>query len=327
MILLISGCGQSESPAENTNARPESPDAGQPTETSFPEKEITLVAPFPAGGGTDTAARTVAEFLGKHLGESVLVLNAPGAGGVTQTKKFAREKADGYTLQFSADSLFTTQPHLHDDLGYSHEDFEFLIGPASAYPVLSVRADSPYQTLSDLIEDAKQNNKRITFGHPGVGSSLQNVGLSLFEQAGIEYQDIPFEGGAQQVVAILGGEIDANVTPEATIMSQIQEGTIRALAVGSPERSPFLPDVPTMKEEGYDVEFSTLYSVYAPKGIPEDVKQVLIDALNKMVADPEYKEAMEKLGLNTENKSGEEVVNYIKSALSKYEQVIKKNQS
>lgn len=330
LALAIAGCSQgnsvnsanTEETGKTSNAETKTDD---PKKISFPEKEITLYVPYSAGGSNDTAARIFAEFLTKHLGQTVVVENKPGAGGVTQTTGFAREKANGYALQFSADDPFTTLNAMHDNINFSEEDFEFLMGVLSASNVIAVNSNSPYNTMEDLIKDAQENDKIINFGHPGVGTVPHFSGEAAFKEIGIKAQQIPFDGGGQALNALLAGDLDVQVTPEATIIPQVEAGKVRALAVTSGERSSFL-EVPTLKELGFDVDMGPLMSVYAPAGLPADVKDVLIEAINKVLSDSEFKDAVAELNLKVDGRSGEEVVKYFQEVRPKYEEVAKKVQ-
>src|SRR5690606_28220504 len=144
---------------------------------------------------------------------TVIVENRPGAGGVIATTALVREPADGYTLQYSPSSLFTSELIKRPDIAYTVDDFDFIVSFGGSSPTLSVNEASGHKTLESLIEDAKTNNKRITYGHPGAGSTLQLAGQRLFQEAGVNAQQVPFESGGAALTALLAGDINAYVGP------------------------------------------------------------------------------------------------------------------
>lgn len=292
------------------------------TAQEWPQKEITLRVPLGAGGSTDTAARIIAKFLGDELGRTVIVENRPGAGGVIATTALVREPADGYTLQYSPSSLFTSELIKRPDIAYTVDDFDFIVSFGGSSPTLSVNEASGYKTLESLIEDAKTNNKRITYGHPGAGSTLQLAGQRLFQEAGVNAQQVPFESGGAALTALLAGDINAYVGPETSILPYVGEGAV-PLAVASPQRSPFLPDVPTMGEVGYDVELGSLSALHAPQGLPENVKSRLTDALAALEKDEVFMSELARIGIAVNFQDGDEVVAYIAKTRSIIEELMK----
>ncbi|HWK15142.1 MAG TPA: tripartite tricarboxylate transporter substrate binding protein [Rhizobiaceae bacterium] len=277
---------------------------------SWPEREITLRVPLGAGGSTDTAARVIAQYLGQELGQTVVVENRPGAGGVIATTALVRDAADGYTLQYSPSSLFTSELIRRPDIAYKVEDFDFIVSFGGSSPTLSVNEKSGFTDLKSFLDNAKANNLRITYGHPGAGSTLQLAGQRLFQEAGINAQQIPFESGAAALTALLAGDINAYVGPETTILPYVGEGAT-PLAVASAKRSPFLPDVPTMKEAGYDVSLESLSALHAPAGLPAEVKERLNAALANLEKNEEFKDALAKIGVAVNFQYGDAVVKYI----------------
>lgn len=277
---------------------------------AWPEKEITLRVPLGAGGSTDTAARVIAQYLGQELGQTIVVENRPGAGGVIATTALVREKADGYTLQYSPSSLFTSEPIRRPDLAYKTEDFDFIVSFGGSSPTLSVSQKSGITDLKTFIEDAKASNLRITYGHPGAGSTLQLAGQRLFKESGVNAQQIPFESGAAALTALLAGDISAYIGPETTILPYVGEGA-RPLAVASAQRSPFLPDVPTMKELGYDVSLESLSALHAPAGLPAEVHDRLKLALANLENNQQFRDALAKIGVAVNFQYGDAVVKYI----------------
>ena len=295
--------------------------AASATAQNWPEKDLTLRVPLGAGGSTDTAARVIAKFLGDELGRTIVVENRPGAGGVIATTALVREPADGYTLQYSPSSLFTSELIKRPDIAYGVEDFDFIISFGGSSPTLSVNEGSGFTSLENFIADAKANNKRITYGHPGAGSTLQLAGQRLFQEAGVNAQQVPFESGGAALTALLAGDIDAYVGPETTILPYVGAGAV-PLAVASAQRSPFLPDVPTMVEVGHDVELGSLSAVHAPKGLPEDVKSRLNKALAALENNETFTSELARIGVAVNFQGGDEVLAYIAKTRSTIEEML-----
>lgn len=287
----------------------------------YPEREITLVVPLAAGGSTDTVARILAEHLGRELGQPVVVDNQPGAGGVIATTRLARERPDGYTLQYSADTLFASEPLLRPDIRYSVEDFDFIRAVGGNSPTLTVREDSGWADLGALVATARAEQRRITYGHVGVGSSLQLAAERFFEVAGVDAQQIPFGGGGEALNALLAGDVDAYIAPETTIIPYVGEGVV-PLAVASPERSAFLPDVPTMAELGYDVALDSLSGLYGPAGLPDEVHARLTAALDALAADDAFVAALTDAGVDVDMRGGAAVVEHIRATGAVYAQML-----
>jgi tripartite-type tricarboxylate transporter receptor subunit TctC len=274
---------------------------------NWPEKEITLRVPLGAGGSTDTAARVIAQYLGKELGQTIIVENRPGAGGVIATTALVRDKADGYVLQYSPSSLFTSEPVRRPDLAYKVENFDFIVSFGGSSPTFSVNQSAGITSLKQFIDKAKATNQRVTYGHPGAGSTLQLAGQRLFELTGVQAQQIPFESGAAALTALLAGDINAYIGPETTILPYLG-GEVVPLAVASAKRSPFLPDAPTMKELGYDVSLESLSVLHAPAGMPKEVHTRLTEALANLEKNEEFKVALAKIGIAVNFQNGPEVV-------------------
>ena len=288
---------------------------------SYPDHEITLRVPLGAGGSTDTAARVIAEYLGEELGQTVVVENKPGAGGVIGTTATAQDDADGYTLQYTPSSLFTSAPIQHPDLPYSVDDFDFLVSFGFSAPTLVVKESEGADDLTTFLEDARADGRRVTYGHAGVGSSLQLAGQRLFQQAEVEAQQIPFESGAAALTALLAGDIVAYVGPETTVLPYVGEGIV-PLAVASNERSPFLPDVPTMREKDYDVSLASVSMLHAPAGLPEDVRETLVEAINNLEENQDFRDALADLGIAVSFTYDDEVTDYISETRAVFEELL-----
>jgi len=292
--MFFSGWGQSEAKA---------------AAVKYPEKEVTLICPWNPGASADIQARALAKAASKYLKKPMVVVNQDGAGGIVATTQMKSAKPDGYTMALGVIGLFTTQPILNKSLGYKQSDFDFLLSITSAPCSIVVNANSPWKTLDDLVKDAKATNKTINYGTSGANTTPQLAGAQFFQMAGVKNQHIPFTGGAPAMTALLGNKVDACAVVVSDAIPQIKAGTMRALALASEKRMPTLPDVPTMKEKGYDYALTVRWYVFAPKGLSAEVKNILVDTLQKAVADPEFKKAAEDLYIAVDVMSAEETVN------------------
>ncbi len=293
---VLAGCGQSSTPAA--------------PQSKYPEKEITLICPWPPGGSSDLLTRAIAQSANKHLGKPLVVVNRDGANGMVATTELAKTKPDGYTISLGVSGLFTNQPHIQKNLGYKQDDFDFLIGFTNEPILLTVNADSPYKTLEDLIAAAKEKNMTIKFGNSGMGGFPQLCLTHLFTMAGVKSQPVPFKGGAPTLAALLGGHVDAAASHPGEAIPHIKAGKLRPLAISSLTRFVALPDVPTMKEKGYNIDMGVKKYIFAPKGLPNDVRAKLIDVLKKVHEDPEFKKYMQDINLMIEPMDSKQIVDY-----------------
>jgi tripartite-type tricarboxylate transporter receptor subunit TctC len=311
---MMAGCGGGSGNTPSSGAASTTVATEAVTETSgrpasaFPEKEITLICPWNAGASADLQCRALAQAASKYFSKPVVVVNQEGAGGILATTSMVTTKNDGYTVALGVVGLFTAQPVLNPDLGYKLEDFDILLSTASAPCSILVAADSPYQTVEDLVNDAKTNNKVITYGSPGANSTPHLSGAQFFSLAGIQGQHIPFTGGSPTMTALLGHQVDTASLVISDAIPQIQAGAMRALAIASEQREASLPDVPTMAEAGYDYVFKPSWYLFAPAGLPDDVKSILTDGFTKAVEDPDFKKAMDELNISVEFKDAQDTL-------------------
>jgi len=266
-------------------------------EPQFPQKgaiEITVL--FPAGSSADVTARLLADGISKQLGGAkVIVFNRPGAGGAIGYKHVAAQKADGYSVVWNSNSISTT---FHSGtLPFDYHEFEAVARVLVESPVIAVKGDSKWKTLADLVADAKSRPKGITVGNSGVGSHTHISSVALFKATGGQVVDVPF-GQAQVVPSLLGGEVDAVVQLPAALSSYVKSGQVRLLAALVAARDPALPDVPTAREQGFDVSLAAWRGIAAPKGTPRPVIASLEGAIRKTAESPDFAQACEKLGVH-----------------------------
>src|SRR5258705_6131639 len=260
---------------------------------AFPLKPVHIFVPYAAGGGVDILARTLGDVVSRQWGQTVVVENRPGAGGVVASQALVASPPDGYTLIVVA-SGHATNPFLYPKIPYdTFKDFTPISLLASSPNILLVRADSPFKTLSDLIAQARSKPGSLSFGHAGTGTSTHLAGELLKNLARIDINAIPYKGGALAINDLLGGQIPMSFNNGPESVRQLETGTVRALAVTTASRASFLPNVPSMAEAvpGYDTE--VWWGLLGPAGIPADlIAKLSHDFVAALNTDP----AKERLG-------------------------------
>ena len=270
--------------------------AGAASAQSFPSRAVHIFVPYPAGGGVDVLARTLGDVVSKQWGQSVVIENRPGAGGLIASQALATSPPDGYTLIVVA-SGHATNAFLYPKIPYdTFKDFTPISLLASSPNVLLVRADSPFKTLGDMIAAAKAKPGSLSFAHAGTGTSTHLAGELLKSLAKIDLDAIPYKGGAPAINDLLGGQIPLSFNNGPESIGQLQAGTVRALAVTTATRAPFLPDVPSMSETvpGYDTE--VWWGLLGPAGMPPEVLAKLSHDFVAAVNTDSVKERLTKLG-------------------------------
>jgi tripartite-type tricarboxylate transporter receptor subunit TctC len=270
--------------------------AGAASAQSFPSKPLRIFVPYPAGGGVDVLTRTLGEVVSKQWGQSVVVENRPGAGGVIASQAVVASPADGYTLIMVA-SGHATNPLLYPKIPYdTFKDFTPVSLLASSPNILLVRADSPFKTVADVIAAAKAKPGSLSFAHAGTGTSTHLAGELLKSLAKVDLNAIPYKGGAPSINDLLGGQIPMSFNNGPESVGQLQAGTLRALAVTTADRAPFLPEVPSMAESvpGYDT--GVWWGLLGPAGIPPDVVAKLSHDFVAALNTDSVRERLGKLG-------------------------------
>ncbi|HSN21521.1 MAG TPA: tripartite tricarboxylate transporter substrate binding protein [Usitatibacter sp.] len=265
----------------------------------YPTHTITMVVPFPPGGVADITARPLADAMGRILGQTVVVENKSGAGGGVGMQYVARARPDGYTVLMALSSI-SIIPEADKVLGRDPMFQLSQLVPIARFTadptVLAVRADSPYKSVADLVAAARQKPGSIPFGSSGNYGTM-HVPMEMLSQAtGVKMLHVPFTGAGPAIVALLGGQVDALATGPSTVTGHVRGGKVRVLATwGEGARHPAFPDVPTLRELGYDVQFSQWTGLFVPAGTPEPVVAKLREAARKAVDDPTFKASLAKV--------------------------------
>src|SRR5215472_9595790 len=265
-------------------------------QSDFPTRPVHILVPYPPGGGVDILTRTLGDVVSRQWGQTVVVENRPGAGGVVASQALVQMPPDGYTLIVVA-SGHATNPFLYPKIPYdTFRDFTPISLLASSPNILLVRADSPFKSLSDVVAEAKAKPGSLSFAHAGTGTSTHLAGELLKSLAKINVEAIPYKGGAPAINDLLGGQIPLSFNNGPESVGQIQAGTVRALAVTTATRAPFLPDVPSIGETvpGYDT--GVWEGLLGPGGMPRDLVEKLSRDFVAALKTDGVKERLGKLG-------------------------------
>ena len=264
---------------------------------TFPERPIHLIVPAAPGGPTDLPARLVSQILPK-LGQPTVVENRAGAGGAIGARSVAVAPADGYSLLVGNTSVLAVIPAVSAGAGYDPaKNFSPVAKLSESYQILVVPASSPFKTVRELVDYAKQHPGKLNVAHTGAGG-LPHLTVELFKaRAGIDVVGVPYKSGGESVTAVLAGQVDATIEGITILLPLIRDGKLRALAVTSRARTPLAPDLPTMIEAGIsDYEVTTFNGVVAPAGTPADIVARLNGAINEGMQAPDMQERLKKLG-------------------------------
>jgi tripartite-type tricarboxylate transporter receptor subunit TctC len=293
----------------------------------FPDRAITMVVPFPPGGLADAVARPVAEAMSRELKQPVVVENKPGAGGGIGMAAVAKSKPDGYTILMSLSS-YTVLPEADKLFGrapmYQLDQLKPVARFTADPTVFAVRADAPWKTLQDFVNDARANPGKFTYGSSGNYGTM-HVPMEMFAgAAGVKMVHVPYTGAGPAIVGLLGGQVDALSTGPATVVQQVKAGKVRVLAHWGDVRLVALPDVPSMKESGTNVEYAQWSGLFAPAGTPEAVQQRLRDAARAAANDPRVKDVLLTAGSPVQYLDAPEFQRYVDADAAKMADVVKR---
>lgn len=271
---------------------------GAAAQDQYPTRPVTIVAPYPPGGAADLTARPFAPALERALKQPVVVLNKPGGGGAVGTQSVAVAKPDGYTIMLTVFSI-STIPEADRLAGrtppFTRDQFVPIARLNADPTLLMVRADAPWKTVKDLVEDAKKRPDEILYASAGP-NTVAHLAMEAFTQAaGIQLRHLPTTGGGPAMTAVLGGHAAVATLSTGAVSPQMKAGKVRVLASSGGNRLAAFPDVATMKELGYDAEVYLWTGLFARKEVPAHVMKTLRDAVRQAVRDPEFTAASEKM--------------------------------
>jgi tripartite-type tricarboxylate transporter receptor subunit TctC len=261
----------------------------------YPTRPINFLVPYAPGGQTDIQARALAAAMGPHIEQPFVIMNKPGATGTLMMATLAASKPDGYTVAICPGAL-TITPHLQQVSYDVTKDFTYIVALSNFAESIAVQTEAPWKTLKDLVEYARQNPNKIRIGNAGLASWTVFMAKKIAQKEGIQWTDIPFNSEGEVNTALLGGHIEVGLFSGPHIPN-VRAGKFRMLAVGTAQRLKEFPDVPTVKELGYDFVALSYCGILAPKGLPEPIEKKLIESFSKGRKEPAFVEAMEKIAL------------------------------
>jgi len=276
---------------------------------AYPARPITMIVPVQAGSGADAILRIVAQRMSDNMKQPIVLENVPGAAGVIGAERAARAPADGYTMFGANDGTLNMTPHLRKKVNYNTlESFEPVSLLANITWVLIANPSLPVKSVKDLIALAKANPGRIDYASGGVGSP-QHIAMELFSlQAGVKLNHVPYKGATGAASDVVSGHVPVMFTALSIVLSQIQAGKVRALAVGGAKRFPQIPNVPTVSESGLPgFEYVTWAGLYMPRGTPKAMIDRLAAEAARAVADPDVRDKLTALGLEPIGSTPEEL--------------------
>ena len=287
---------------------------------SFPSKPIRLVVPFPPGGPTDIVARPFAQMLSELEGQQVVIDNRGGAGGSIGADVVAKAAPDGYTLLMGTVGTHAINPALYRKLPYDAvKDYTALGVVASAPVAVVVNAQAPYANLAELIAAAKKEPGSIAYGSAGNGTPGHLTGEMFARAAGVELKHVPYRGSAPAVTDLLGGQILLMFDPVQSVLQHIRSGKLRALAVSSADRSPVLPQVPTLNEAGLKgFEATAWWALFAPAGLPPAVAAKLTADARRVVEAAAFRDRLIEVGVQTPTGPARSFAEFQKGELAKW---------
>lgn len=296
-------------------------------QTPYPAKPVTMVVPFPPGGLADVVGRPVAEAMARELGQPVVVENKGGAGGGIGMAQVARAAPDGYTVLMALSS-YSVLPEADVVLGrpqmYAFEALRPIARFTADPTVLAVRADAPWRTVKDFVEDAKKRPAAINYGSSGNYGTMHVPMEILAQTAGIKLTHVPFTGAGPAVVALLGGQIEAISTGPATVLQHMKAGKVRVLGHWGNGRLGAMPDVPSLKDAGYDAEYAQWSGLFVPAATPEPVVQRLRAVARAAAADAKVKEVILNAGSPVLYQDTPDFERYVQADVRRMADVVKK---
>lgn len=296
-------------------------------QAAYPSKPVTMIVPFPPGGLADTVGRPVAEAMGRELGQPVVIENKGGAGGGIGMAQVAKAAPDGYTILMALSS-YSVLPEADTLLGrqqmYAYNQLRPIARFTADPTVLAVRADAPWKTVKDFVEDARKRPGAINFGSSGNYGTM-HVPMEILKQvANVRMTHIPYTGAGPAVVALLGGQVDALATGPATVLQHVKAGKVRVLGHWGNARLETMPDVPSLKQAGYNAEYAQWSGLFVPAGTPDAVVQRLRAAARAAANDQKVKDVIFNAGSPVMYQDAPEFELYVQNDVKRMADVVKK---
>jgi tripartite-type tricarboxylate transporter receptor subunit TctC len=297
----------------------------QAVSQAFPAKPVRIVVPFSAGGPTDITARLIGPRMTELLGQPIVIDNRAGATGIIGAELVAKSPADGYTLLFGTASVVAINMVTYSKLPYDTlRDFLPLSPIMTTSTILVVHPSVPAKNLKELVALAKARPGEITLGSAGTGGTLHLPIEMLMKSANVKLTHVPYKGAAPAVTDVVGGQLTGMFVDLPVISPYVKSGRVRALAMASPKRSPYFPDVPTTKEAGYnDVELQNYYALFLPIKTPRDVVAKLHDAVVKTVNTPAVRDKLVETGADPLTMTSDEFTRFLRADIEMWGRVVK----
>src|SRR5580692_5622382 len=294
--------------------------SAQEDPAKYPSRPIHIVVGFTPGGGNDILARIVGQKLSESLGQPVVIDNKPGGGAIVATEYVAKSKPDGYTLLVGASGAMAINPAVYTKLPYDPVKDFIPVSELGSFPlILIVNASSPIKSVAELVAYAKANPARANYSSSSAAFQLVT---ELFKQkTGAPMQEIPYKGANDSVMAVISGQVTATIADTGSVSGQVKGGQVRALAVTSPARAADLPDVPTMKEAGTDVDAVLWSGIFAPRQTPPAIVKKLEAELTRIIREPDVVARLKPLGIQPVGNSSEQFAHILTSDIARWTEV------
>ncbi|MDS1140441.1 tripartite tricarboxylate transporter substrate binding protein [Pusillimonas sp. SM2304] len=301
--------------------------AAQPAMAAYPDRPIKLIVPFPAGGTTDSVARFIAQELSDKLSQQVVVDYKAGAATIIGAEHTAKSEPDGYTLMLGTATTFTVNPILYPDLSYDPIKSFTPIGIVGTTSLaLLANKTEPANDLKTLLDEMRKTPGEYSYGSHGNGTTVHFAAEMLWSAAKVDVVHIPFKGASPALTNLMGGQIPISFDAVPAAATALKSGRIKAIAVTGPERSPALPDVPTVAESGFPgFAMQSWFALVAPKGLPEQVQATLENALESAMSEPSLVEKLTNAGLEPKFEGSADYVTRVKADIAKLEPIAKAN--
>jgi tripartite-type tricarboxylate transporter receptor subunit TctC len=298
--------------------------AGPAAAQGYPSRPIHIIAPFPAGGGYDFLSRLIGAEMAKSLGQPVVVDNKSGANGNIGTDAAAKSAPDGYTLLMGGNSPLALNVGLYSKLPYDPvRDFEPISRVATQPNLLAAHPSVPVKSVAELVQYARANPGKLTYGSNGNGSPQHLAAELLKRMAGIDIVHVPYKGAAPMAAALLAGEVSLSFNIILLPLPHVQSGRLTGLAVASAKRSPLAPNLATMSELGYPIDIDTWYGLLAPAGTPKEIVARLNAETVRILSLPELKERTRSQGIELGASTPEEFAAFLKADIARWTQAIR----